>query len=100
MSARILQIVLNCKSCPRRSYYSGGAYDCSEIDRRIPSDFPVDETMPDWCPLALYPFERSPQYNQATLERIATDHLQQVQYIANALESISDKLAASTEKKS
>jgi len=45
------QLVKNCRECPNRVYYSGGAYHCALTERRILDDKRVSE----FCPLPTYP---------------------------------------------
>ncbi|MPW16954.1 hypothetical protein GCT13_08415 [Paraburkholderia sp. CNPSo 3157] len=48
---KILGLIHNCKDCPSYQYYSGGAYECSQVRQRLPAN----EAIPAWCPLPDHP---------------------------------------------
>lgn len=52
---KILDLVKDCVSCPRRVYYSGGVYNCAESDTRLPERKTLEQIgFPAWCPLREY----------------------------------------------
>ncbi len=48
---KVLQIIESCNGCPNRRYSSGGAYDCTLLDERIPEEVVIAP----FCPLTDYP---------------------------------------------
>jgi hypothetical protein len=55
MTKKVLQLVDGCLDCPRRSYYSGGVYECTEAGTRLPHRMERRDERPVWCPLIDYP---------------------------------------------
>ena len=49
---KIVQTVTTCKDCPKRGYYSGGRYECGEMDG---APLSADCQIPAWCPLQDHP---------------------------------------------
>jgi hypothetical protein len=49
--SRILDLISECRACPHRRYYSGGAYECTKVAQVLPKSV----AMPDWCPLPQHP---------------------------------------------
>lgn len=45
---KVIGRVRSCVQCPRRAYYSGGTYECSEVQQPLPRDH---NHIPEWCPL-------------------------------------------------
>ena len=49
--AKCLQIIHSCEGCPKRQYFSGGAYECAMVGAKLQKDVRI----PAWCPLPEHP---------------------------------------------